>query len=58
MDVVGGVILADGWNEKIVSGVDDHRGLCVGAGGDPGDGAAVCDELAQAMRAYGVPERS
>jgi hypothetical protein len=27
MDVVGGVMLADGWKASIVSGVDDHAGL-------------------------------
>ena len=31
LDVVGGVILADGWRASIVSGIDDHSRFCVSA---------------------------
>ena len=31
MDIVGGVVLADGWRASIVSGIDDHSRFCVSA---------------------------
>jgi len=40
MDIVGGVKLADGSEAKIVSGIDDHSRLYIGAAGGAGDGAA------------------
>jgi transposase InsO family protein len=56
MDVVGGVMLADGWNASIVSGVDDHSRFCVSAHVVRRPTARpVCDALAKAMRAYGLP---
>jgi len=57
MDVVGGVVLADGWKASIVSGVDDHSRFCVSAlVVRRATARPVCDALAKAMRAYGVPE--
>lgn len=56
MDVVGGVMLADGTEAKIVSGIDDHSRfvICarvvVRATARP-----TCDALGWAMRAHGVP---
>jgi transposase InsO family protein len=56
MDVVGGVMLADGWRASIVTGVDDHSRFCVSAlVVDRATARPVCDALAKAMRAHGVP---
>jgi transposase InsO family protein len=56
MDIVGGVMLADGWKASIVSGVDDHSRFCVSAYVvRRATARPVCDALAKAMRAYGVP---
>jgi transposase InsO family protein len=56
MDVVGGVMLADGWNASIVSGVDDHSRFCVSAYVvRRATARPVCDALAKAMRTYGMP---
>jgi transposase InsO family protein len=57
MDVVGGVMLADGWNASVVSGVDDHSRFCVSAlVVRRATARPVCDALTRAMRAHGVPE--
>src|SRR3954468_12170490 len=57
MDVVGGVMLADGWRASIVSGVDDHSRFCVSAKVvRRATARPVCDALLAAMRAHGVPE--
>jgi hypothetical protein len=41
MDIVGGVIVGDGSEAKIVSGIDDHSPVRdLGAGGGAGDGSA------------------
>ena len=38
MDIVGSVMLADGTEAKVITGVDDHSRFCVIAhGGAPGD---------------------
>jgi transposase len=56
MDVVGGVVLADGWKASIVSGVDDHSRFCVSAlVVRRATARPVCDALSRAMRAHGVP---
>ena len=56
MDVVGGFALADGTRAKAVTGVDDHSRFCVSARLMPREQTrAVCDALASALRAYGVP---
>ena len=56
MDVVGGFVLADGRRAKALTGLDDHSRFCVSAylmlrESSPN----VCDGLAVALRAYGVP---
>jgi hypothetical protein len=57
MDVVGGVLLADGTECKVLTGVDDHSRYCVCAGiMRRATGRAVCGFLAQALEHYGVPE--
>jgi transposase InsO family protein len=57
MDVVGGFVLADGTRAKVLSGVDDHSRFCVSAYLMTRETSQkVCDGLAKALRAYGVPE--
>ncbi|WP_446220566.1 IS481 family transposase [Micromonospora sp. IBHARD004] len=57
MDIVGGVMLANGREAKVVTGVDDHSRFCVIAAVVPrATGRAVCLALAAALREYGVPE--
>jgi transposase len=57
MDVVGGVLLADGRQAKVLTGIDDHsrfvvcQGLMVRA-----TSRAVCGHFAEAMRRHGVPQ--
>lgn len=57
MDIVGGVMLADGWKASIVSGIDDHSRFIVSAHVvRRATARPVADALAKAMRSYGVPE--
>jgi hypothetical protein len=57
MDVVGGFALADGTRAKALTGVDDHSRFCISARLMPRESSrGVCDGLAAALRAYGVPE--
>lgn len=58
MDVVGGFLLADGGTAKALTGVDDHSRFCVSATLMPRERTQlVCDGLALAMRAHGVPQQ-
>jgi transposase InsO family protein len=57
LDVVGGVLLADGTSCKILTGIDDHSRFVVCAGVMPrATSRAVCGHFAAAMRTYGVPQ--
>ena len=57
MDTVGGFLLADGTKAKALTGVDDHSRFCVSAFLMPRESSRrVCEGLAAAMRAHGVPE--
>lgn len=57
MDVVGGFVLADGTRAKALTGVDDHSRFCVSAHLMTRESSQkVCDGLAKAMRAFGIPE--
>ncbi len=57
MDVVGGVLLADGRQGKILTGLDDHSRFVVCAGVMPrATSRAVCAHFAEAMRRHGVPQ--
>jgi Integrase core domain len=57
MDVVGGVLLADGTTCKILTGIDDHSRFAVCAGLMPrATSRAVCTHFAAAMRTHGVPQ--
>jgi hypothetical protein len=58
MDVVGGFLLADGTRAKALTGVDDHSRFCVSAHLMLRETSGnVCDGLAAALRAYGVPQQ-
>jgi transposase InsO family protein len=57
LDVMGGVVLADGTELKLVTGVDDHSRYCVAAGlVRRATGRAVCGVFTAAMGRHGVPE--
>src|SRR5207302_4628533 len=57
MDVVGGVVLADGSECKILTGIDDHSRFVVCAGVMVrATSRAVCAHFAEAMRTHGVPQ--
>ncbi|MEU7908344.1 IS481 family transposase [Actinoplanes sp. NPDC049118] len=57
MDIVGGILLADGSEAKVVTGVDDHSRFCViAAVVSKATGRAVCFALVAALREYGIPE--
>jgi transposase InsO family protein len=57
MDVMGGVLLDDGTELKVVSGIDDHSRFCIAAGlVQRATSKAVCEVLASALRVYGIPD--
>jgi transposase InsO family protein len=57
MDVVGGVLLDDGTECKILTGIDDHSRFCVCAGiMVRATGRPVCGFFVQALERHGVPE--
>lgn len=57
MDVVGGVLLADGRQAKILTGIDDHSRFVVCAGLMlRATSRAVCTHFAEALRRHGVPQ--
>ena len=58
MDIVGGVLLADGSKASIVSGLDDYSRFVISARVvERATARPVCDALAASMRAHGVPEQ-
>lgn len=58
MDTVGGFVLADGSRAKALTGVDDHSRFCVSAHLMLRETSGnVCEGLAEALRAYGVPQQ-
>ena len=57
MDVMGGVMLDDGSDLKVVTGVDDHSRFCVAAGlVRRATARAVCEVFKASMLRYGVPD--
>ncbi len=57
MDIVGGVRLVDGSKASIVSGLDDYSRFVISAAVvERATARPVCDALAGAMRAHGVPQ--
>jgi transposase InsO family protein len=57
MDVMGGVLLDDATELKVVTGVDDHSRFCVAAGlVARATSKAVCRVLADALKTHGIPD--
>lgn len=57
MDVMGGVVLDDDTELKVVTGVDDHSRFCVAAGLlTRATSKAVCTVLVDSLRRYGIPD--
>ena len=57
MDITGGVRLSDGSELKVVTGIDDHSRFCVLAMVvRRATARPVCDALAEAMTAQGIPD--
>jgi transposase InsO family protein len=57
MDVMGGVLLADGTECKVVTGVDDHSRFCVAAGlVRKATSKAICTVLTEALGRHGTPD--
>lgn len=57
MDVMGGVLLDDGADLKIVTGIDDHSRFCVAAGlVRRATSRAVCEVFKASMLRYGAPD--
>jgi transposase InsO family protein len=57
LDITGQVMLVDGREVKLITGVDDHSRFCVIAKVvEHASGRAVCHAFVQAMQRYGVPE--
>jgi len=57
MDIVGGILLADGSELKCLTGVDDHSRFCVSAGlVRRAVAKQVCAHLAAALARHGTPE--
>jgi hypothetical protein len=57
MDVMSGVLLCDGTDLKVVTGIDDHSRFCVAAGlVRRALSRPVCDVLLGALKRYGVPD--
>jgi hypothetical protein len=56
-DVVGGIVLADGADAKVLTGIDDHSRFVVCAGVMArATSRAVCSHFAEALRRHGVPQ--
>jgi transposase InsO family protein len=57
MDVMGGVLLDDGTDLKVVTGIDDHSRFCVAAGlVRRATSRAVTEVFSNAMKTYGIPD--
>jgi transposase InsO family protein len=57
MDVVGGVLLGDGTECKILTGIDDHSRFCICCGiMVRATGRPVCGFFVAALERHGVPE--
>jgi transposase InsO family protein len=57
MDIVGGLLLEDGTEGKVLTGVDDHSRFCVCAGiMTRANARPVCGFFAQALERHGIPE--
>ena len=58
MDVMGGVMLSDGTEAKVITGIDDHSRFCVIAKlVMRATARPVCDSLLEALSRHGVPQQ-
>jgi transposase InsO family protein len=58
MDVMGGVLLSDGTECKVITGIDDHSRFCVIAKlVARATARPVCEALLEALGRHGVPEQ-
>jgi len=57
MDVMGGVLLDEDTELKVVTGVDDHSRFCIAAGlVTRATSKAVCAVLSSSLHRYGIPD--
>jgi hypothetical protein len=57
MDVMGGVLLQDGSEAKVVTGIDDHSRFCVAAGlVARATSKAVCEVFTASLGRHGIPD--
>jgi transposase InsO family protein len=57
MDVMGGVLLDDGTELKVLTGIDDHSRFCVASGlMRRATSKAICEVFAASLRRYGIPD--
>ena len=57
MDVMGGILLDDGTDLKVVTGVDDHSRFCIAAGlVRRATSRAVCEVFSASLKTYGIPD--
>lgn len=57
MDVMAGVMLDDGTDLKVVTGIDDHSRFCIAAGlVRRATSRAVCEVFRASMLSFGVPD--
>jgi transposase len=57
MDVMGGVMMEDSTELKVVTGVDDHSRFCIAAGlVTRATSKAVCAVLVASLRRFGIPD--
>src|SRR5438034_5631951 len=57
MDVMGGVLLEDGTECKVITGIDDHSRFCVAAGlVTRAISKAMCEVLAASLARWGIPD--
>ena len=58
MDIMGGVYLVGGTELRVVTGLDDHSRFCVSAKMvRRATARLVCEALAEAMGAHGIPDQ-
>jgi hypothetical protein len=55
LDVVGGVLLANGTERKVLTGIDDHSWFVAAGIMTRAVARAVCGLFADALRRYGMP---
>jgi transposase InsO family protein len=57
LDVMSGVLLDDGTDLKVVTGIDDHSRFCVAAGLiQRATARAVCEVFAASLKGFGIPD--